>query len=94
MLHFHILDLHYRMEKLNLRSFRSQIKVFGTFVCIVGALVVTLYKGPSIGANPKQPPQPPSSLTLLDTTDNWALGGLFIAIGGLSLAIFFVSQVD
>ena len=77
------------MEKLDLRSLRSQIKVMGTLVSILGALIVTFYKGPLIGdVEPMQPqvqPQSSSLTNLLVTTNNWVIGGIIFATAGLSL---------
>ncbi|KAI9175127.1 hypothetical protein LWI28_027786 [Acer negundo] len=92
-----LLAVIFRMEKLDLISLRSQIKVMGTLVSISGALIVTFYKGPSIGgaAEPMQPQvQPPSSslTNLLVTTNNWVIGGILFATAGLSLSILNVSQ--
>ncbi|KAJ0105854.1 hypothetical protein Patl1_17991 [Pistacia atlantica] len=59
----------FRMEKLNLRSLISQVKILGTLVSISGALIVILYKGPAIGAVP----QPHSSSLPAETaTNDWA----------------------
>ncbi|KAK2663812.1 hypothetical protein Ddye_002386 [Dipteronia dyeriana] len=92
-----LLAVIFRMEKLDLRSLRSQIKVIGTLVSILGALIVTLYKGPPIGgaAEPVQPIlQPPSSslTNFLVTTNNWVIGGILFVTAGLSLSILNVSQ--
>ncbi|KAH9776066.1 WAT1-related protein [Citrus sinensis] len=77
------------MEKVDLRSLISQIKIIGTLVSIAGAFIITLYKGPSIVAllfehQPK--PQPPTSFTLLATTDNWVIGGILLSIASFSIA--------
>lgn len=37
-----------RLEKVKLRSIRSQAKVFGTVATVGGAMVMTLIKGPII----------------------------------------------
>ncbi|CAL5323784.1 unnamed protein product [Camellia sinensis] len=47
-----ILALIFRMEKLALRSSRSQAKIIGTVVSLSGAFLVTLYKGTPIVLNP------------------------------------------
>ena len=88
-----------RMENLDIRSSRSQIKIIGTLVSISGALIVTLYKGPPVGFLPIPSPSSPSedSLTsqpsLLAMESNWVLGGLFLAFACLSAAIWNTSQV-
>ncbi|KAH9720109.1 WAT1-related protein [Citrus sinensis] len=84
-----LLAVIFRMEKVDLRSLISQIKIIGTLVSIAGAFIITLYKGPSIVAllfehQPK--PQPPTSFTLLATTDNWAIGGILLSIASFSIA--------
>ncbi|KAH9720104.1 WAT1-related protein [Citrus sinensis] len=43
-----LLAVIFRMEKVDLRSLISQIKIIGTLVSIAGAFIITLYKGPSI----------------------------------------------
>ncbi|KAJ0105853.1 hypothetical protein Patl1_17990 [Pistacia atlantica] len=79
----------FRMEKLDLRSLRSQVKILGTLVSILGAWIVTLYKGPAIGAVPQ--PQP-SSLPAETATNDWVIGGIFLATASLSIAILNISQ--
>lgn len=84
-----LLAVIFRMEKVDLRSLTSQIKIIGTLVSIAGAFIITLYKGPSIVAllfehQPK--PQPPTSFTLLATTDNWVIGGILLSIASFSIA--------
>ncbi|KAL8162143.1 hypothetical protein V2J09_013632 [Rumex salicifolius] len=36
------------MERLDLRNFTYQIKALGILVAVLGAFVVTLYKGPTL----------------------------------------------
>ncbi|KAL5544253.1 hypothetical protein UlMin_008037 [Ulmus minor] len=82
-----LLSVIFRMEKLNLISFRSQIKIMGALVSISGALIVTLYKGPAILSLSK-----PSSFTILTDKSNWIIGGIFLAIADMSLSIWHISQ--
>jgi drug/metabolite transporter (DMT)-like permease len=37
-----------RLEKVNMRSLGGQAKVVGTVICVSGAMIMTLYKGPAI----------------------------------------------
>ncbi|XP_058112203.1 WAT1-related protein At5g40210 isoform X2 [Magnolia sinica] len=46
-----ILAIIFRLEMVDIRSASSQAKLIGTLVSISGALIVTLYKGPSIKAS-------------------------------------------
>lgn len=81
------------MEKLDLRSSRSQIKIMGTLVSISGALVVTLYKGPPIPFSGNSHPSEPSPSTVLATANNWVIGSLFLATASLCLATWNTAQV-
>ncbi|XP_024182765.1 WAT1-related protein At4g15540 isoform X3 [Rosa chinensis] len=67
-----------RMESLSFRSSSSQAKVMGTLVSISGAMVVVLYKGP----------------TILSTTaeKNWVKGGLLVAVGFLMFSTWSILQ--
>ncbi|XP_027168790.1 WAT1-related protein At5g40230-like [Coffea eugenioides] len=96
-----LLAVIFRMEKLNLRSSRSQIKMIGTLVSIAGALVLTLYKGPSIGSFATNSLSPPSesshrplnsSSYLLEVRNNWVIGGFFFATACLSVSFWNISQ--
>lgn len=37
-----------RYENVNMRNLRGQVKVVGTIICVSGAMVMTVYKGPVI----------------------------------------------
>ncbi|KAH9329299.1 hypothetical protein KI387_001407, partial [Taxus chinensis] len=38
----------FRLDKVDIRSRRGQAKVIGTIICVGGAMIMTLYKGPSL----------------------------------------------
>ncbi|XXG63284.1 hypothetical protein AAC387_Pa05g1516 [Persea americana] len=88
-----ILAVIFRLEKLNIRSSSTQVKVMGTLVCISGALVATLYKGPQIWT--------PSSLRLdlfaqsppiLAKRKNKLLGGVFLFTSGICVSFWNILQ--
>ncbi|EOY20648.1 hypothetical protein QUC31_006963 [Theobroma cacao] len=85
-----LLAVIFRMEKLELTSSRSQIKILGTLVSISGALIMTLYKGSAVLSPPAQPQSDPSAM--LTTTNNWIIGGLFLATACLSLSTNIIGQ--
>ncbi|PON93347.1 Plant-drug/metabolite exporter [Trema orientale] len=94
-----VLAVFFRMEKLDLRNLKSQIKIMGTLVSISGALIITVYKGPAILIPPSQsvgntsPPSDPSSYSMiLRATSNWIIGGLLLAIASLSFSIWNIGQ--
>ncbi|KAK7818540.1 wat1-related protein [Quercus suber] len=78
------------MEKLDLRTQSSLVKCIGTMASIIGALIVTLYKGMPIINALSSNGQPNEVLLLLQS--NWILGGLLLAIGSLCLSILFIVQ--
>ncbi|KAL9684107.1 hypothetical protein QQ045_021539 [Rhodiola kirilowii] len=92
----------FRMEKVRLQSFRSQIKILGTVASIAGALTVTFYKGPSLWSSSSHShsnsvtdfrllPHLPS-FSMLESTSNWVIGGFFFAVASLSLATWNILQ--
>ncbi|KAL9227080.1 hypothetical protein vseg_002817 [Gypsophila vaccaria] len=68
-----------RMEKLDLRKLSSQAKTLGTITAIAGAMVVTLYKGPTIITRTSST----TSKKLALVSSKWALGGLLLVISSL-----------
>ncbi|XP_039130000.1 WAT1-related protein At4g28040-like isoform X2 [Dioscorea cayenensis subsp. rotundata] len=49
-----LISLLFGLEKLKLRSLRSMAKIFGTLICIAGAMCMALYKGSPILQSSKQ----------------------------------------
>ncbi|ONI19483.1 hypothetical protein PRUPE_3G280900 [Prunus persica] len=89
------------MEKLDLRKPTSHAKSLGTIVSVLGALIVTLYKGPAL----LKPSSSPSCLThhqprlsqqhhqpLLSQRSNWIFGGLLLAIQCLVSSTWNIAQ--
>lgn len=70
-------------------------KVLGTLLCVVGASVITLYKGPTI-YSPTPPTQRVNSPILLSLGDasgkNWTLGCIYLIGHCLSWAGWLVLQ--
>ncbi|CAN6702670.1 unnamed protein product [Malus baccata var. baccata] len=84
-----ILAVFFRMESLALRSYSTQAKIMGTLVSISGALVVVLYKGPTILSTPSDPNPSP----MLGTPPtNWVIGGLLCALQFLLNSIWYILQ--
>nr|XP_011468247.1 PREDICTED: WAT1-related protein At5g40240-like isoform X2 [Fragaria vesca subsp. vesca] len=67
----------FRMEKLSLRSTNTQAKLFGTLVSMSGALVVILYKGPTV---------------LSGTERDWLKGGVLLTVGYLLFSSWSILQ--
>ncbi|CAI8590258.1 unnamed protein product [Vicia faba] len=87
-----VLAVIFRMEKLDVGSSISQIKMVGTVLSISGALLVTLYKGAPICSFQTQPSASQEFQSLLEETSNWVIGGLFLFTASLSLSIWNIAQ--
>ncbi|GMN34022.1 hypothetical protein TIFTF001_046768, partial [Ficus carica] len=69
----------FRMEHLDLRSSSTQTKILGTIVSILGALVMVLYKGPTILSRSATTESSQSLHFPLRTSQtNWTKGGLLL----------------
>ncbi|KAI3507576.1 hypothetical protein L1887_22564 [Cichorium endivia] len=73
-----ILAFFFRMEKIHIQSYTSQAKIIGTIVSISGAIIATLYSGPSLLSN---------SIGV-----NWIIGGILLASQYFLLAFALVAQ--
>ncbi|CAH8297113.1 unnamed protein product [Eruca vesicaria subsp. sativa] len=85
-----ILATLFRMEKVEMRKVRCQVKVVGTLVTVVGSILVILYKGPFINFFRSH----------LTTTTSSPLAGdylkatIFLLVASLSWASFFILQAS
>ena len=89
-----------RMESMNIKKLRSQAKLMGTIVCVGGAMLMTLYKGPIVhmpwSASHDRFPQTSSSRTSAAAmTDNkeWIIGSILIVAATLAWSCLFIIQV-
>ncbi|XP_012846558.1 PREDICTED: WAT1-related protein At4g15540-like isoform X2 [Erythranthe guttata] len=74
------------MEKFNYTSATSIAKSIGTLVSVIGALIVTLYQGPSILGISSH------SDETLTSSSAWLIGGLLLTIDSLVASIFIIAQ--
>ncbi|KAK7339424.1 hypothetical protein VNO77_20089 [Canavalia gladiata] len=81
-----ILAVFFRMEKADLRCSSTQAKIIGSAASIAGALIIVLYKGPTI-LNVASPSQAPP-LGSLQT--NWVLGGFLLAAAYIIMSIWYI----
>ncbi|CAH8371460.1 unnamed protein product [Eruca vesicaria subsp. sativa] len=84
-----ILATLFRMEKVEIRKVRCQVKVVGTLVTVVGSILMILYKGPFINFFRSQSTtaSPPLAGDYLKAT-------VFLLLASLSWASFFVLQAS
>ncbi|OIS98332.1 PREDICTED: WAT1-related protein At3g28050-like [Nicotiana attenuata] len=88
-----LLAIIFRMEKLDIRKASSQAKSLGTIVAIIGASIMTLYKGPRVLGSSAL--HSDSSLhSLLSQESNWLLGGLLITTTCIMSSGWNILQTD
>ncbi|XP_062110253.1 WAT1-related protein At3g28050-like [Humulus lupulus] len=89
----YILAITLRMEALNWRSSSSQAKSIGTIILILGAFIVTLYKGPSLLMTPSSSSNV-SYTELLFQQPNWVLGGLLLTADCVAASAWLIVQAS
>ncbi|XP_059656021.1 WAT1-related protein At3g28050-like [Cornus florida] len=80
-----------RMEKINLKMKSSQMKSVGTIVSIIGAFVVTFYKGPAIIFAPSHSTSLNDQL-LQSPRSNWVIGGFLLSAASFLISVLFIVQ--
>lgn len=87
-----------RIETVNIKKLRGVAKCVGTIVCLGGAMLMTLYKGPLVQMfwsphhqSPKgeQASTPEASAS---ATKDWILGSILMLAATLSWSILFILQ--
>lgn len=81
-----------RLEKINIKSIRSQAKVLGTITTVAGAMMMSLVKGPILleAFGNKSHNHDNGAVT----SQHAIAGGVLISIGCISWACFFNLQVS
>ncbi|ERN08559.1 WAT1-related protein At1g43650-like [Amborella trichopoda] len=93
-----VLAVIFRMEKLQLKKRTGQAKVVGIFLCVGGAMMITLYKGYTLNISSFLK-APKAILKLLDTPHssiasqkNWILGSILCIISITSWSAWIMYQ--
>lgn len=86
-----LLAIVFRMEKPNLKVKGSQAKSIGSIISIIGAFIVTLYKGPSIIFSTLSLSNSLHQL-LLSPPPSWILGGFVLAVASFLKALLYIVQ--
>lgn len=80
----------FRMEKVDFSTPSTIAIAFGTLVSILGAFILTLYKGPQILITS---PSLNSQYQLLDIPESdWVIGGLLFTVGCFAASAFIIVQ--
>ncbi|XP_058740147.1 WAT1-related protein At5g07050-like [Vicia villosa] len=86
----------FRMEKLDIKKLRCQVKVIGTVITVAGAMVMTLYKGQVIQILSAQYMHHPRNYVPENNTDSgekdWVKGSIFLIIATFAWSCFFILQ--
>ncbi|CAF2143967.1 hypothetical protein BRARA_B03399 [Brassica rapa] len=86
------LALVFRQETLNIKSNIGRAKVLGTMICVCGALVLTLYKGPALTRQNAQMHTQTSNGSTTSVTQKWAVGSVMLIISILIWSLWFIVQ--
>ncbi|KAG5015433.1 hypothetical protein JHK85_021569 [Glycine max] len=81
-----------RLETVNIKCKGGKAKILGTFVCIGGALLLTLYKGKPLfdGSHYQSAMDQASSTTR--STQKWTIGVIALIMGTLFWSFWFILQ--
>ncbi|KAL2546982.1 WAT1-related protein [Forsythia ovata] len=84
-----LLAIIFRMEKVDCKSSSTLAKSIGTIVSVIGAFIITLYKGPALlGISSHST----ASIHTLTQSSAWLFGGLLLAIDAVVASIFIIAQ--
>ncbi|KAK8476603.1 hypothetical protein V6N11_057790 [Hibiscus sabdariffa] len=86
-----ILAMIFRLEKVNVKKIRSLAKIIGTAITVMGAMVMTLYKGPIIDFI-KTGGAIHHGAAAESTDKHWVTGTIFVLGSICSWAGFFILQ--
>ncbi|CAM8960776.1 unnamed protein product [Rhodiola kirilowii] len=88
-----IMAVIFRMEKIDVKKVRCQAKMAGTALSVMGAMLMTLFKGPLVKMMWSEHIHPKKSY-ITDTTDkqDWFKGSILLIIATLAWAALFVLQ--
>ncbi|CAL5188950.1 unnamed protein product [Lathyrus oleraceus] len=87
-----ILALISRMEILNLKEHRSQVKVISIVVCIAGALTVTLYKGMPLLSDAFPDIEMGAIGINMSEKSDWLVGAFLLVTATFFISIVFIVQ--
>ncbi|KAJ7953662.1 WAT1-related protein [Quillaja saponaria] len=89
-----LLSVVLRKTKFDWRSTSVQVKVIGTLISIMGAILVEFFKGPLIRNSSDHQLQHSKQLFIYSTTsEHWVLGGILLAAASLSVALWNTVQM-
>ncbi|TXG56348.1 hypothetical protein EZV62_017661 [Acer yangbiense] len=90
-----LVSLIFRTTKLDWKSSSIRVKVVGTLISIMGAVMVEIYKGPFIrkASSSQLQAQKPSLFVFYTAPDRWVFGGILLATSSLSVSLWNTIQM-
>lgn len=82
----------FRLEKVKLKSIRSEAKILGTLATVAGAMIMTLVTGPNLNLPWTKPGNVSVHLQGVVSLENSIKGAVMITIGCFSWAGFMIMQ--
>ncbi|XVF22250.1 hypothetical protein REPUB_Repub12eG0157400 [Reevesia pubescens] len=91
-----MLALPFGLEKVNIKNNAGRAKVLGTLICIVGAMILTLYKGKTLVRSNSQATTHiinyVNTMSSSKKKERWAIGSIFLAAGCIFWSSWFLMQ--
>ncbi|XP_076900524.1 WAT1-related protein At5g40230-like [Bidens hawaiensis] len=85
-----VLAIIFGLEILDTRQLHMWVKLIGTVVSVLGAIIVTFYAGPAIIKTSHLTSVSPKHL--LGESSHWILGGFLMLLDSLLAALFIITQ--
>ncbi|XP_076897461.1 WAT1-related protein At3g28050-like [Bidens hawaiensis] len=89
-----ILAVIFRMETLSFSNKSCRPKLVGTIVSVIGAFIVTLYKGPKVIWGLWSSSSNSLSVSLGASQPNWVLGSLFLIAQFILVPVWYIIQTQ
>ncbi|KAK7247186.1 hypothetical protein RIF29_42063 [Crotalaria pallida] len=86
-----IVALPFGLESVNIKSNSGKAKIVGTFVCIGGALLLTLYKGKPL-FNFSHQSLAPAASPITRSTEKRTIGVIALVVGTIFMASWYILQ--
>ncbi|ERN08154.1 hypothetical protein AMTR_s00018p00129800 [Amborella trichopoda] len=92
-----LIALPFGLESINMKNKVGMAKMFGTLVCVAGAMILTLYRGPALtlwhmNTNSRSYENQLARATLPKRHEKWTLGSITLLGGCICWSSWFIIQ--